>query len=129
MPKGFPITSPAIIPKLFVCPKLLCQLSPTEMQVLATANNGRIKKATGLCKKYWRIYEGDFSPPLPNGIANANKTPVIVAWTPECNIKYHITTPPIKYGIKLWTFCLFNMSRKPKTPSAINKFINAIEVV
>ena len=44
MPKGFPITSPAIIPKLFGCPKPLCQLSPTAMQVLAIANNGRIKK-------------------------------------------------------------------------------------
>lgn len=44
IPKGFPITSPAIIPKLYVCPKPLSQLSLTAMQVLAIANNGRIKK-------------------------------------------------------------------------------------
>ena len=51
IPKGFPITRPAIIPRLFVCPKPRCQVSPKEMQVFATANSGRIKKATGLCRK------------------------------------------------------------------------------
>ena len=55
IPKGFPITSPTIIPKLLVCTKPLCQLSPIAIQVLAIANNGRIKKATGLCKKCCRI--------------------------------------------------------------------------
>ena len=51
IPNGFPITSPAIIPKLFVWPNPVCQVSPKAMQVFATANKGRIKKATGLCKK------------------------------------------------------------------------------
>lgn len=51
IPNGFPITSPVMIPKLLVCPKPICQLSPIAIQVLASAKSGRIKKATGLCKK------------------------------------------------------------------------------
>ncbi len=51
MPKGFPSTSPAIIPKLLVCPKPLCQSSPMAMHVLVSANKGSIMKATGLFRK------------------------------------------------------------------------------
>ena len=50
IPKGFPIISPAMIPKLLTCVNPLSQLSPIAIQVLATANNGTIKNPTGLCK-------------------------------------------------------------------------------
>lgn len=51
IPNGFPITRPYIIPKLLFCPNPFIKLFPIEMQVLASANRGRIRKATGLCKK------------------------------------------------------------------------------
>ena len=78
IPSGFPITSPASIPRLFESPKPLYQLLVSTIPVLAIANKGRIKKATGLCKKCCSIKEGDFSPPSPNGITKANNTPVMI---------------------------------------------------
>ena len=51
IPKGFPIVRPAMIPRLFVCSKPLCHVSPMAIHVFATANKGRIKNATGLCRK------------------------------------------------------------------------------
>ena len=96
IPKGLPTIRPSAIPKLLFSVNV-CEMSPLKtIAVLANANIGKIIKATGLCRKCCKIYEVDFSPPLPNGMANANKTPVIVAWTPEWSIKYHIATPPIK---------------------------------
>ena len=38
-----------------------------------------MKKATGLCKKYCKIQEVDFSSPLPNGMANANTLGAVMA--------------------------------------------------
>ena len=49
------------------------------MAVFAKAKIGKIKKATGMCKKCCKIIDGDFFLPVPNGMANANKMPVIVA--------------------------------------------------
>ena len=58
----------------------MCPMLPLKMiAVLANAKIGKTIKATGLCKKCCKIYEDDFSSPLPNGIVKANRTPVIVA--------------------------------------------------
>lgn len=55
-------------------------MSPLKtMAVLANAKMGKMINATGLCKKCCKMYEVDFSSPLPNGMANAYKTPVMVA--------------------------------------------------
>ena len=79
IPKGLPTIRPSAIPKLLFSVNV-CEMSPLKtIAVLANANIGKIIKATGLCRKCCKIYEVDFSPPLPNGMAKANKTPVIVA--------------------------------------------------
>ena len=55
-------------------------MSPLNtIAVFVKAKIGKMINATGLCKKCCKIYEVDFLSPLPNGIANANNTPVIVA--------------------------------------------------
>ncbi len=51
IPKGFPITKPAIIPTELEFNRPSCQSPVIGIPVLAIANKGRIKKATGLCKK------------------------------------------------------------------------------
>ena len=79
IPSGLPITSPDIIPILFMCDKPCIQSPLSTIHVLASANNGRIKNATGLCKKCCNVYDGDLSSPFEKGITKANKTPVIVA--------------------------------------------------
>lgn len=48
IPKGFPKTKPKIIPIEFSCDNPSCQSELMAMQVLATANKGRMIKATGL---------------------------------------------------------------------------------
>ena len=100
IPNGLPTTSPSIIPIEFAWLNPSCQLPFMAMQVLAMANNGRIKKATGLCRKCCNRYDEVFFPPFPNGITNANRTPVMVACTPEFSMKYHMKAPPIKYGAR-----------------------------
>lgn len=79
IPKGLPIINPSAIPKLLCSVKICAMLPLKTMAVLAKAKIGKMIKATGLCKKCCKMNEVDFSPPLPNGIANANKTPVMVA--------------------------------------------------
>ncbi len=79
IPNGLPITNQAMIPMVFDCVKPSCQFGFIAMHVLAIANKGKMKKATGLCRKCCNLYEIVFLPPSPNGITNANKTPVIVA--------------------------------------------------
>ena len=96
IPNGFPTTRPNIIPIVFGWFNPSCQSELMAIHVLAMANNGRIKNATGLCKKCCNRYEDVFLPPFPNGITKANNTPVIVACTPEFSMKYHIAAPPIK---------------------------------
>ena len=51
MPKGFPINNPQSIPIPLEDAIELNTLLSIANAVLANANNGRIKKATGLCKK------------------------------------------------------------------------------
>ena len=51
IPKGFPMINPRIIPMLLVCVKPSYQLEFIMIQVFAKANNGKIIKATGLCRK------------------------------------------------------------------------------
>ena len=51
IPIGLPKISPAKIPILFVCVKPVSQPLSMLIQVLANANNGRIKNATGLCSQ------------------------------------------------------------------------------
>ncbi|MNG12215.1 hypothetical protein D3C84_958130 [compost metagenome] len=51
IPKGFPITNPKTIPNVFVWSKPSCQSGSMAMHVFAMANNGKIRNATGLCKK------------------------------------------------------------------------------
>jgi hypothetical protein len=45
---------------------------------------------------------------------------------PEFSMKYHMATPPIKYGKRLCTFRLLRMNKPPIMAKAINKFIKAI---
>ena len=79
MPKGLPTISPSAIPKLLFSIRV-CAMSPLKtMAVFANAKIGKMINATGLCKKCCKINEVDFSSPLPNGMTNANNTPVIVA--------------------------------------------------
>ena len=101
IPKGFPINKPAIIPMLLECDNAENISPDNAIQVFAIANKGRIKNATGLCKKRCNKYDGDLVPCFLNGIANASNTPVMVACTPECSIKYHMIIPPTKYGMRL----------------------------
>ncbi len=97
-PKGFPITRPPMMPELFAFVKSCAQSEPMTMPVFASAKIGRIMKATGLCKKCSSRCEGDSSSSslAEKGIANASKTPAIVAWTPDFSIKNHINAPPSK---------------------------------
>jgi len=48
-------------------------------------------------KGYWLMkpmLEADgWVPTLRKGIAKASRTPLRVAWMPDCNIQYHIMTP------------------------------------
>jgi hypothetical protein len=48
IPSGLPTINPAKIPMLLACVKPVCQPLSMVMQVLAKANNGKIKNATGL---------------------------------------------------------------------------------
>ena len=79
IPRGLPTTKPKKIPRLIGWNKLAPMVVENERQVFAKAKRGRMKKATGACKESCKIYEGDFLPPLPKGIAKAKSTPVIVA--------------------------------------------------
>ncbi len=56
IPKGLPITNPAITPKLcgIVHTLLICDVSIVKA-VLANAKIGKIKKATGLCSMCCKI--------------------------------------------------------------------------
>lgn len=96
IPKGLPSTSPKNIPKLYFSKIMDERLLFKNIIVLAKAKIGNIKNATGLCKNFCKMYEVDFSSPLPKGIAKANSTPDTVACTPEFSIKYHMATPPIR---------------------------------
>ena len=79
IPNGLPTISPTAIPKLLFSVKV-CAMSPLKaMAVFANAKMGKMINATGLCKKCCKMYEVDFSSPLPNGIAKAKSTPVMVA--------------------------------------------------
>ena len=51
IPNGFPIINPRIIPILLLCDKPSYQLVFIIIQVFAKANKGKIKKATGSCRK------------------------------------------------------------------------------
>ena len=51
-PRGLPITRPRITPKLFGPVSSSAQFVPKTIPVLASANSGNTKKATGLCKKF-----------------------------------------------------------------------------
>ncbi len=81
MPKGLPKTKPPMMPKLFALVEFCAQSGPMMMPVFARAKIGKITKATGLCKKCSSWCEGDSSSSslAENGIANASKTPAIVA--------------------------------------------------
>ena len=79
IPNGLPTISPSAMPKLLFS-VIVCDMSPLKtIAVFAKAKIGKMINATGLCKKCCKIKEVDFSPPFPNGIAKANRTPVIVA--------------------------------------------------
>ena len=79
IPNGLPTINPSAIPILLFSVKVWVMSPLNIMPVLANAKTGRMKNATGLCKKCCKMYEVDFSSPLPNGIAKAKSTPVIVA--------------------------------------------------
>ena len=79
IPRGFPTISPNAIPVLYCVVKIAPMSELNMIAVLASANIGRMTKATGLCKKCCKTMEVDFLLPLPKGMAKANKTPVIVA--------------------------------------------------
>lgn len=79
IPNGLPTISPSAIPKLLFSVKVWAMSPLKTMAVFANAKMGKIIKATGLCKKCCKMYEVDFSSPLPNGIAKAKSTPVMVA--------------------------------------------------
>ena len=96
MPNGLPKNKPAKTPKLLGAARPSNHLPLNDIPVFASAKTGMIMKATGLCRKCCSLYDGDFSLPSPNGRANASRTPANVAWTPDCNIKYHIKTPGIR---------------------------------
>ena len=51
IPIGFPKINPTRIPMLLECVNPLPQSFPKAMLVLAKANNGKMKNATGLCRK------------------------------------------------------------------------------
>lgn len=51
IPNGFPTTKPIIIPNALGWLNPSCQSELIAIHVLAKANNGKIKNATGLCKK------------------------------------------------------------------------------
>ena len=51
IPMGFPTIKPTMIPIELAWVKPSCQLLSIAIPVLAIANKGRIKKATGRCKK------------------------------------------------------------------------------
>ena len=80
---------------------------------LAKANKGIIPKATygdNECSKF-NNRDLPFSLFLC-GIAQANKTPDIVAWTPDSCVKYHNSNPKNKYGEKIFMFNLFKNNNK-----------------
>ena len=96
IPTGLPIVNPNKIPKLYFSESIDDKSLFNIIAVLANAKSGNTIKATGLCNKFCKTKELDFWLLLCNGIANANKTPVIVGCKPDSNIKYHINNPNIK---------------------------------
>ena len=55
IPNGLPTISPNKIPNEFEYVNPSCQFESMAIHVLAIANKGRIKNATGLCKKCCKI--------------------------------------------------------------------------
>ena len=94
IPSGLPRINPERIPMLTDCPRPVSQPFWMVMHVFANANKGKMRNVTGRCNRWSKILEGDFLIVELNGIANANRTPVIVGCTPEWSIKYHIINPP-----------------------------------
>ena len=103
MPTGLPTTSPTIIPKLFTETSVWVNPASKRIPVFAKANKGTMIYPTNGCKKRCSLAEADSSPPFPNGIAKANKTPLMVAWIPDLYIQYQRTTPGTKKNHKLVT--------------------------
>ena len=97
IPTGFPNINPKKIPKLsFVNKSSAKEAVLMVMAVLASAKMGSMINDTGLWRKLWSRWEVVFSPPFWNGMTNANSMPVMVAWTPECSIQYHMAAPPMR---------------------------------
>ena len=83
IPNGFPINSPRIIPMLYGWRIVLVKSPSILMAVLARANIGITKKETGWWRNNSNLREQETSFVFLNGMAKANKTPVMVGWMPE----------------------------------------------
>src|SRR5687768_186139 len=98
MPATFPTMRPAIIPNELREVSVLNRSDGKTITVFTKANTGSTKNATGLCRRCCNRNEGFLSLAiLGNGMANASKTPEMVACTPDCIMQYHMITPPIRY--------------------------------
>jgi hypothetical protein len=98
IPTGLPTTRPSMMPMLLAPRSSVAQPVPITMPVLASANSGRIRKVTGLCRMCSSWCEGECASSSlgENGIAKASSTPAMVACTPDLSIRNHISAPPAR---------------------------------
>ena len=99
IPKGFPTTSPTIIPKAtFIEPCGIDEIF-IFIAVLENANNGSIIKlayGASTCSILINVHSSVSLLHLLIGNVIANKTPLIVACIPLANIQIHKINPSIK---------------------------------
>ena len=79
MPMGLPSKSPVIMPRAGACHNPSIALLSITMAVFAKANTGKTNHDTGSCNLSINCAEGDCPFISLNGMANASKTPAMVA--------------------------------------------------